>query len=482
VRTLLRLLMGALAAALLHGAASAAPAEGVVVDRFRVCDSAPWSGQAHCAVKPVWNVDPQGRMIWISATVELPRAANQSGIFVSAYASSAAYWDGKLAGTNGRPGNDRLSEQPGLREAAFPIPAAATGAGRHELTLKVSTMWGLLRIRSPIVSVRVGPYERPLDPPLRHYLPALITANGLLLAALGFSAASWASGQMKRGKYLAGAALFITSQLAAEASRAFLPYLYPGQVLRVCLILGCACGFAVMLNLYVVRRFDFRGWKLLLAGQVALGLAAIVVAPAFDQKTALVLASGAALGMVPAAIAARASRPGAVLVSTALGACLLLWLLGPSTFLDRDLYLWAFGLFAVLFAQEMRQLGRPAEGEPIVAAADRAEEQPFESPWLGAGSIRHFVSPADIVRLAAADDYTEIFLGRGSSILHPEPLHRMLQRLPKGFLRIHRGHAINLSHLRSFRKGPRSSVSLSDASTAPVSRRSVAKLEAALQP
>jgi two-component system LytT family response regulator len=100
--------------------------------------------------------------------------------------------------------------------------------------------------------------------------------------------------------------------------------------------------------------------------------------------------------------------------------------------------------------------------------------------WLGAATERRFLVPADIVRLAAADDYSEVFLTDGGSLLHPEPLQRLLKQLPVSFLRTHRSHAINLSHLRSFRKGHRSSVLLSDNSIAPVSRRRVSMLLAQL--
>jgi DNA-binding LytR/AlgR family response regulator len=172
--------------------------------------------------------------------------------------------------------------------------------------------------------------------------------------------------------------------------------------------------------------------------------------------------------------------PGALPIFFALAVGVLLSLLSPYSFLDRDLYLWIFGLFVLLFADEARRLKR-AQRSKSEGPEDRPES--FGAPEgisLGTAAGQHFVLVNDIVRLAAADDYTEAFLTDGRTVLHPEPLQRLLERLPASFLRIHRSHAINLSHLRSFRKGPSSSVVLSDESTAPVSRRSVAKLVAAL--
>ena len=89
--------------------------------------------------------------------------------------------------------------------------------------------------------------------------------------------------------------------------------------------------------------------------------------------------------------------------------------------------------------------------------------------------------PDDIVRVVAADDYSEVFLAGGASVLHPEPLQKLVERLPRHLVRIHRSHAINLSHLRAFRNGRASSVLLSDQSVAPVSRRQVPALRAALE-
>ena len=146
----------------------------------------------------------------------------------------------------------------------------------------------------------------------------------------------------------------------------------------------------------------------------------------------------------------------------------------------RDLYLWTFALLALLCFDQARQLK-----EQHLSSAERPAPPPkaeaVAGAMLGAAAERRFVLTADIVRLAAADDYTEVFLAGGASVLHPEPLQRLLDKLPAGFMRIHRSHAINLSYLRSFTKGDRCSVIRSDESTAPVSRRRVSSLIAALE-
>jgi DNA-binding LytR/AlgR family response regulator len=151
--------------------------------------------------------------------------------------------------------------------------------------------------------------------------------------------------------------------------------------------------------------------------------------------------------------------------------------MAPYTFLDRDLYLWLIMLFVVLFVDEARRAEAGASERTSEREGSCVElASAFPRMQLGFAGAQQFVLPEEVVRLAAADDYTEVFLATGIQLLHPEPLHKLLARLPDTFLRVHRSHAINLSHLRSFRKGARSSVRLSDESTAPVSRRRVQQL------
>jgi len=317
--------------------------------------------------------------------------------------------------------------------------------------------------------VRVAPFEPALQPALRNYLPALLTAGGMLIAILSLALLGWKDGRIAALKYLIGAALFATAQLAAESSRAFVQWLYPAQILRLELVLLCACGFALLLLAYLARRFDARGRRSILAAQAGF-IALATLAPAgLDEKIAWVILSGAGCCLVVSGAALRQGKSGAGALSLAFALCLVLGFGMPATFLDRDFYIWALLLLGLLLVQEAHGV-REAR---VKAAAGAPQPEPL---WLGSGPTRHLVAPARIVRLAAADDYTEVFIAGGSAILHPEALHKLLRRLPPGFVRVHRSHAVNLAHLESFQRGRRSSVTLSDRSVAPVSRRCLPKL------
>jgi hypothetical protein len=318
-------------------------------------------------------VDPQGRAVWLSADVELAEETDQPmAVFVSAFASSAVYWDGKLIGTNGRPAATRELERPGLRDAAFLIGPAKPGV--HKLVLQMSSHHGSLRLRSSVMRVRVAPYETPLQLVLRDYLPALITAGGLLIAGMVFGFACWFRPLRESGKYLVGAAFFATAQLIAETSRAFIPHIYPTHILRLCFILFFAAGFGFMLLNYLLRRFEVRTRGPVLLVHVVVTAAIIAAVSSFDQKTGLVLSSALIIGILLTFIAAKRSAPGALPILLTLAAGLALPLMNVSRFLDRDVYLWVMGLFVVLFADGARQLKRgslAATQAPARCAASR---------------------------------------------------------------------------------------------------------------
>ena len=453
--------------------ASAAPATTPDVYSVTICKISPRGTLDDCSTRPLWTANPQSGLISVTAGVRIDaRARAPQGVFIKAFAASTVFWDGRLIGRNGKPADSAAQEVPGLRDSVVAIPAALATPGVHRLQLQTSTMRSPLKLASPIVSVSVGPFEGPLQPALRNYLPALLTFGGILIAALYLGFLAWTQKRLGPLSSLFAAALFVTAQLAAESSRAFVAFLYPAQVVRLEVVLLCACGFAVSMTVYLLNRFELEARAIILALLAGLILVVAVAASALDQKVAWAILCGVAICTTLCARAVQQRRPGALLVLSMLAVCLGLGLAFPATFLDRDFYLWAL-LF--LFGLSIQETQRAYGGAGV--ASSPTEVSPL---WVGSGSTRHLVLGANIVRLAAADDYTEVFIAGAPSVLHPEPLHKVLKRLPQGFVRVHRSHAINLAHLESFRRGSRSSVTLSDQSVAPVSRRCVPSLLAAI--
>jgi hypothetical protein len=455
--------------------AAPASAEPARIGAWSVCDGPPWFPASACAATPLHDVDPQGRMLWVTATVRLDRRTPEPvAVSLSAYASSAVYWDGKRIGMNGAPSARPELERPGLRDAAFLLPDAAPGT--HRLTVAMSSHKGFLRLRSPVTRISIAPYERPSSTLMRDYLPALISAGGLTIMVLIFALLAWGRERKASGSYLLGAALFAIGQLGAEASRAFVEFPYPILFVRIGLVLAFAAGFGFMLLTYLARRFGAgRPWPILAVQALAAAMTILLV-PSFDQRTGLILTSAMTIGMLLAIHGATRRAPGARPLVAVLAVGILFSVADPHSFLNRELYLWLVGLFALLFAAEApRVSGQAAAGGGVATACAPP------GLWLGAASERRFVVTANIVRVAAADDYSEVFLAGGASVLHPEPLQKLVERLAPDLVRVHRSHAINPSHLRAFRKGANSNVLLSDQSVAPVSRRRIAGLESLLK-
>jgi hypothetical protein len=463
-------------------AAVASPGHGEVT-HFLVCDAPPWESSQSCRAKQTHQLDPQGRLLWVSGDVHLGRdaALTPLAVFISSMASSAIYWDGKLIGFNGRPSPDPKLEQAGLREAAIVVPERLASPGFHKLTLQMSSGLSPVRLNHPVIRVRVAPYEAPLEPVLREYLFAITAIGALLMCALYFGFGSSTTPQFRTGRYQLAASLSGIAQLAAEASRAVIAYEYPAQVVRVSLVLAFAVAFSFALIGYVAGRFRPSWLTPMLAAQGTSTAAAILLAPGFDQKTAFVIMSAAALSAAASLDAMRRGIVSGAPLFAAFAACVLLAALAPETFLDRDLYLWMVVLFGGLAAEQARH--RPPSGAtaPLASGTSAgAEVAPCSGLMLGSGASRHFVMPGHIIRLASADDYTEVFLVGGRSLLHPEPLDRLVKRLSGSLIRVHRSHAINVAHLRTFTIGQNSLVVLSDDSTAPVSRRRLQAVKAAV--
>ncbi len=458
------------------GVATASPQpDSVAIETARVCGAA-----LPCAEVPVRTIDPAGKLLTVTARVRLAGPVRPRGLFIDALAASQVYWDGRLIGGNGRPSRDPRLEVPGRRDAVVAIPPDLAGEGWHTLRVDMSSGRSPVRFSAPVHSLVVGPFADPRDRALRAYLPSMLTGGGLLVAALYFGVGALLAGRRPPAPWLAGAALFAAAQLVAEASRAFWPYAYPEHIVRVGLILACAAGFSLCLAGYAAGRFLTRNRHTLLAGQTILTLATAILAPGFDAKTSGVIACGVAFAVIAAIFGAFARRPGAMAVFAPLAVFALAWMLLDRGFLDRDFYLAAMLLFAALFLErglQDRRLRLEAQAHNQRLQDQLADLSAPPLLALGSGGSRRLLRASEIVRIASADDYAEVFPLHGRPLLHPEPLRTLMARLPAVFLRAHRGHLVNLDHVIGVEREAGARVlSMRDGARIPVSRRQVPAL------
>ena len=119
---------------------------------------------------------------------------------------------------------------------------------------------------------------------------------------------------------------------------------------------------------------------------------------------------------------------------------------------------------------------RAAFGEPAPPAADRLADALSRGPmtrlFVRSGRAIVPVAVAAIVRFEAVGDYAAVHAGGPPHLVHVS-LGRLEERLdPARFVRIHRGHLVNLDHVASFTRHPdgRIVARLRDGAELPVSR------------
>ncbi len=419
-------------------------------------------------------IDPQGRELWLRTTVPAPDDARPRALHLFGIASAEAWLNGRSLGANGRPGATAESEIPGRYQAALPIGETTWRPGANALVVHLSSFHGGVRLDYPMGAVLVAP--SPLFDRTPQLAITLIAAGALFAAAFGFGVIH-AMRQTGSSLILAAIAGVAALQAVAESVRPLFGYLYPLHIWRLGAIWLLAAAFAVLLVSYVAGRF-MPGARRWMTGLAVVAVAASALLPGFDQKTGWALLAGVALALVACAVGVRRRRSGARLILVWLTLFMGLALLFPEWLVDLSYFLLAAGLVLPLLMAEVVRLGREDRGRE--AALTRAADRPNRLTVASAQGVE-LVPIADILAVVGADDYVELRLVGGRSLLHTARLDRLEDQLPTGFQRIHRSVIANLAHVQSLqRDGDRWRVHLLDGAPLPVSRSRLSGLREAL--
>lgn len=419
-------------------------------------------------------VDPQGRELWLRAPVRPPPDERPQALYLVGVASSEAWLNGVKIGANGRPGASPRSETPGRYQIALPIPASTWRAGENELTLHLSSHNGVLRLDQPMGAIFVGPY--PIAPPTGLLALTFIAAGALFAAAFGFGVIH----SLRRtgsSLILALIAAVAASQAVLESLRTLVAYLYPLHAWRLVGIWSLAAAFSVLLVAYVAGRF-WPAARRILVGLALLGVAATALAPGYDLKTTLALFIGPLLAAVAAAVGLRRKQP---LAAPTFGYLLLFLAVAiafPEWLVDLSFFLLAAGLVLPLLVAEVVRLGREDQGRE--AALTAAVARPDCLTVVTARGVER-APLAEIVAILGADDYVELRLSDGRSLLHAARLDRLEAELPAEFLRVHRSAIANLDFATGLtREGDKGRLSMRIGPSLPVSRPRMAAVRAAI--
>ena len=448
---------------LLSGLSSLARAEDLSWEACRgaVATSGPVLGDCR-PIKGV--VDPQGRELWIRTTIAPPGDTRPRALYVAGVASSEAWLNGERLGANGAPGPSMQDEVPGRYESVFPIRETAWRAGDNTLVLRLSSFHGGLRFAGPMTALTVLPSPYPQ----RTALLALtfVAAGALLAAAFGFGVIHVLR-RTGTSLVLTGMAGVVALQAIVESLRTLFNYPYPLHAWRMSAIWALAAVFSILLVTYASSRFlpKARG---LVAGLALVVVGATVLLPGFDYKTAWALILGVALAVLPAAVGARRKVPGAWPTLAYLALFLAVALGFPQWLADFSYFLLAASLIVPLLMVEVARLGREDRGRE--AALTKAVIRPDRLTVASARGVE--LAPIqDILAVVGADDYVELRLVGGRSLLHAARLEALSSQLPVNFVRVHRSAIANLDHVQRLeRDGDRWRLHLSEGPPLPVSR------------
>ena len=168
---------------------------------------------AKCERHPLWQLDPQGRHLWVEVYFDWPESESSTaprplGLFVSAKASSKVWLNGQPLGVNGLPASSAGQEIAGRMDTVFFVPRDLLQAGSNRLVLEVSAMHGSVRLHRPMHFVGLAPYQ-PGSERFLGFLPALLTFGLFLAGVAYFAVSAW------RGYDREGSAILATASLAA---------------------------------------------------------------------------------------------------------------------------------------------------------------------------------------------------------------------------------------------------------------------------
>ncbi len=419
-------------------------------------------------------VDPQGRELWIRSTLAAPTDDRPRALYVAGVASSQAWLNGRPLGANGEPGATAQAETPGRYQAILPIRETLWRPGENTLVLRLSSFHGGLRFAGPISALGVWPYPYP-DRAV--FLAVTFAATGALLAAAFGFGVIHVLRRTGSSVILAAMAAIAALQAVVESLRGLLDYPYPLHAWRMSAIWLLAAAFAVLLTAYAASRFLPKGRGPMI-GLALVVVGATALAPGFDAKTVWALVLGVALAALPVAAGVRGKMPGALPALAYLALFLTLALGFPEWLADFSYFLLAAGLLLPLLVVEVVRLGRDDQGRE--AALTLAASRPDRLTVASAKGVE-LVPIAEILAVVGADDYVELRLVGGRSLLHAARLEGLSAQLPDSFLRVHRSVIANLAQAQRLeRDGDRWRLHLSEGAPLPVSRSRQPALREAL--
>ena len=448
---------------------------------------------AQCRQASLEEIDPQGRALWVRARIDvssLKRDKTPLGLYVSGTTSSEVFVNGVPIGTNGTPATTRSQETPGRMDAVFYIPNAVLRDGENEVTLRLSAFHNIIHLKQPIHWITIGPYEEPIDLILRVYWPSLVTFGVLFAGALFFASAAISSVRRTESLILSLLSLIAAVQLYTEVYRGLFGYLYPFHEVRLILLTGLSAVFGLTLGALIVTKFlETRRWLFMAALGFFIVLPLILV-DGFDAKASFALLMAAmGCGLMTGRLALKGNRAALVATIMLIVFCASI-LFFPDLFLNTLFYYEVAAALLILFVLRAISFERAAKEHELerIRAHDLEMALSLATP-SGKSTVRvndkgaiHVIDTSEITLCKGADDYVELCLIDGRTLLHSGALSDLEMSLPANFLRVHRSFIVNTAFVKKLVREATGTglLTLSNGAQAPVSRRIMPKVRTAL--
>jgi Histidine kinase len=251
----------------------------------------------------------------------------QQLLFISALASAEIILDGKSLAMNGRVGNDDATEIPGNIEFWVSLSPEQLNAGRHQLTLKLSTYHAPRDLSQYFYSMFIQDQQAFFHhKQLINLLPVMLSGGLALVAVILLILSISIQRQAHWWIFclLCGSASVL---LMAEVWRSLFGYAYPSHILRLYLILITAGIFSLLLPWYFLSLYQMRKMPFWLMGISCLILLLAFAPISFDGKVHLtlfaVLIISLGINFLALKKSAQASMTGLVIISLSL--VLIIW-------------------------------------------------------------------------------------------------------------------------------------------------------------
>lgn len=450
---------------------------------------------AQCQKMHIDKVDPQGDLIWIKVNINMPKTHQSNdrplALYVSGKMSSRAYLNGQLLGSNGVPSAAPSSETIGQMDTQFYAPQDLFRQGDNEVILLASSHHGYLKLYRPIHMIAIGPANIVANNLLPTFSPALMTLGLFIMGFLYFAIIGFLGSSRTRSWTFSSICFFAAAQLFSETSRGLFQYNYPLHDIRIIAIAIFSAGFGLSTAFHIFKTFYKGNIIYPMVMMTALSLLGLIFGVGYDYKSLLAMIIPLIFAVSACGYWSYHRKERAFLYFITL----LIFIGGifmfQASFLDTIFFFLIAFFLLLLFIEQALTLSdeekqrriEEARADRLENALTQAKERDDASEIIvkSAGKVEH-IPTKNIVHCSGASGYAEIHLLSGRSILHSITLNEMEDILPSIFLRVHRSHMVNVIFVKSLQRDPAGTgtLSLTDGSEVPVSRRIMPKVRKAL--